>query len=390
VFKSKVILKRLFRSAFYAVFVGVVVVVAGFLFIEYFKKVPGIQTKATVEAYKSSLDIQKQDVTVTVNKEYVGEIAGGWRLLNKDLPAFVKIEGNKVTIKAAKSDHGKVSLYFAPEADAKAGRLVKNYNIGLPALDTEKLRNEVLAIMGSNSGNMGMYFEDFVRGQKVLINESNEFWPGSISKLPVGILTIRDLDSGARKLTDTFAVQNSLKHSRADAIGRLPPGSKVQIKQYLEELFRVSNNSAQYHLRVMQGGTQVLNSRTLAELGVGSFGEDPHVSAPNSVGKVFGDIYRGKVFSPTWRNYFYDTLGSAVGSLKDAIPAGIPKGVRVVNKVGFLFGGKENTYSDAATVFANNTDYILILFNNNAAKFPQGSQILKRISQKVYETVDRN
>lgn len=381
---------RIFKSIYYAVFIAAVVVASGFLYLQYLKQTNGVKLNVIGGTYESSLDIRTQTQKVIINKEFSEELPQGWELLTKDLPDFVKIEENTIKLNPKKSDHGELDLAFAPEGNTQGGRLVRKYQIGLPELDTEALRNEILAIMGNNSSNMGLYFEDFVRNQKVLINENQQFKPGSISKLPVGILTIRDLDSGKRKLTDTFAVQNALKHSRADAIGRLPQGTPVQIKQYIEELFRVSNNTAQYHLRVMLGGMEELNPRTENELYASPFYENPHIASPNAVGRVLSDIYLGNTFSPTWRTYFYDTLGSAAASLKEAIPAGIPKGIRVVNKVGFLFGGPDSTYSDSATVFANNTDYILIIFNNNAPQFPQGSQVLKRISQKVYQTVDQN
>lgn len=381
---------RIFKSIFYGIFVAAVIIASGFLYIEYLKRSPQVNLAADLDFYSSSLEVKQESQDIIINKEYIEEIPAGWELMSTELPTFVKKEGNSLKFFPTKQDNGSLKLLFAPKNNAESGRLVRTYNIGLPPVDFAKLKEEVLAIMGNNAEYMGMYLEDIVRGEKVLINPERSFKPGSISKLPVGILTILDFQNGKRKLTDTYNVQNALKHSTADAIGRLPQGTPVQLKQYVEELFRVSSNTAQYHLRTMLGSTGVLNDRTHTELDVNQFYEDPHEASPNSVGKVLKDIYLGKTLKGEWRDYFYNTLGAAAPSLRDAIPAGVSKDVRVVNKVGFLFGKGATTYSDAATVFGKNTDYILVVFNDRAPQFPQGSQVIKQISQKVYSYIDTN
>jgi beta-lactamase class A len=381
---------RVIKTIFYAFFVASVIGASVFLYLEYLKRTPEVTIAAQFSNYQSSLELEETHQDVTINKLYTEEIPAGWELLSIDLPTYVELDGNTLKFSPKKEHYGVLKLLFAPKDNPHAGRRVRAYNIGLPSVDFEKLRNEVLAIMGDNANYMGVYLEDIVRGEKMTINEFALFKPGSISKLPVGIITILDFQNGTRKLTDTYAVQNSLKHSSADAIGRLPQGTKVQLKQYVDELFKVSSNTAQYHLRTMLGGTGVMHERTHKELGVANFYEDPHEATPNSVGKVLNDIYFGRTLKGEWRDFFYNTLGAAAPSLRDAIPAGIPKDVRVVNKVGFLFGKGDTTYSDAATVFAKHTDYILVVFNNRAPQFPQGSKIIKEISAKIYSAIDTN
>lgn len=382
--------KNIFRAVYYALLLVAVLVASFYLFLAYLSRYNHVILPASIGSYISELESFEDSEFVVLNRQSKIAIPPNWELISESLPAFAKIEGSEIVIDAKKENAGNLRLIFAPKDERLAGRLVKNIQIGLEQIDTEALRQEILAIMGSNSANMGLYFEDFVRGQKVLINEGVEFKPGSISKLPVGLLTLKDIDLGKRSLTDTFAVQNSLKHSRADAIGQLPQGTRVQIKQYLDELFKVSSNTAQYHLRVMLGGMEQLNPRTQSDLGSGAFYENPHIATPNAVGTVLRNVYLGKTLSEQWKNYFYDTLGAAAPSLRSGIPAGVPRGVRVVNKVGFLFGGADNTYSDAGFVFGNNTDYILVVFNNNAPRFPQGANVIREISQKVYSFVDKN
>jgi hypothetical protein len=58
--------------------------------------------------------------------------------------------------------------------------------------------------------------------------------------------------------------------------------------------------------------------------------------------------------------------------------------------VGFLYGGRDNTYSDTGIVFGKYTDYIVVIFNNKATAFPTGSRKIKELSGIIYKHLDRN
>jgi beta-lactamase class A len=322
----------------------------------------------------------------------------GLELVTIELPSYAKVENGKLITNPNKYSKNYTLLLKDP-ANPAGGRTELQITVDLPKLNVMTLKAELAAAMGSNASNMGIYIEDLVRGEVITHQPTTRFKPGSISKLPVAFIVLKDLDSGKLKLTDTFPIYNKYKHSRVDAIGRLPQGTKVTVKQYFDELLKLSNNTAQYHLREMIGNrTQaagvwssgVLNERVQKELGAAEWGEDPHIATPRDVGKVWGDLYRGKLVSEQWKNYFLDTLGAAGPSLREGLPAGVPKGIRVVNKVGFLYGGRDNTYSDTGIVFGKYTDYIVVIFNNKATAFPTGSRKIKELSGIIYKHLDRN
>lgn len=351
---------------------------------------------------KPQVDLTPQEIELSVLVKKAGEYTLPEKYSPPSaLPLFVTYDSNLNKLIISPTDRTQVSEYsivLSPIDPTIAPALTLKLSVELPPVDLTAMEAEIMAVVGAGNPNIGVYVEDLVRGKSFTYNGSHQYKPGSISKLPVGFITLLDLQSGKLQLTSTYPVYNQYKHSYSDAIGMLAAGTKVSIDTYLTQLYRLSNNTAQYHLREMIGNfaqapgvwsSGVLNERVKAELGVSQWGEDPHIVTALDIAKVWGDIYRGKLYNDQWKNYFYDKLGSAASSLKEGIPAGVPAtGVRTVTKVGFLYGGGDNVYSDCGIVFGENTDYMIAVLNNAAPPYPQGKNIIKSISAIVYKYLD--
>lgn len=355
------------------------------------------------ETEQEEIDLTAQTAGLTVNLKQAGEyIVPENYSPPSPLPLFATYDevSRKLLINATDKSHiGSYDIVLVPNDSERVPPLTLKLVVDLPAVDLLAMEAEIMKIIGTGNPNMGIYVEDLVRGKIYTYNASHVYKPGSISKLPVGFVTLKDLQSGKFTLNSTYPIYNQYKHTYVDAIGKLPVGTKVTIDTYLKELYKLSNNSAQYHLREMIGNfsqapgvwsSGVLNQRVQQELGVYQWAEDPHIVTALDIGKVWREIYQGKTYEEQWKNYFFDTLGAAAPSLKEAIPAGVPAGIRVVNKVGFLYGSKDNTYSDCGIVFGNNTNYLIAVLNNAAPPYPQGKNIIKAVSAVVYKHLDAN
>lgn len=304
------------------------------------------------------------------------------------LPKFAKLDKGILTATPAKYD---VGTYFLVTKDKTQNnkRHIKTLQVALSDVNVEQMKAEIMSSLGANANNFGIYIQDLQRDQVLFdLNAEEIFPPGSISKLPVALLTLRDLDSGKLTPETTYPVSNKYKHSRSDGIGALAEGTKVRVDTYLRELLRNSNNTAQYHLREMLGSTGVMYERTQAELEAITLAEDPHVAKPKDVARLWVNVYTGKVLSEKWKNYFLDNLNQAAPGLREAIVAGLPKDVWAATKVGFLFGGKDNVYNDSGIVKGKYTDYVIAVFNRKAPAFPTGSRKIADISRIVYKYLD--
>lgn len=383
------------RKIFYSLLVGLAVIYLCSLYL-YTQRENTIQevpsNSGQVQVTTAQQEFNTNGGTIT--------IPDGMHLLpDLKLPPYLSATDKSIKVTPTAADVGKsFTLVFTPADISQKIRTTIEIKIKFSDIDKKGLQAELAKVMGGNAANMGYYIEDYKRGETITFHPTQIFKPGSISKLPVAFIVLKDLDSGKLKLTDTFPIYNKYKHSTYDALGALPAGTQVTIRQYMEELLKQSNNTAQYHLREMIGNpTQdpniwssgVLNERVKNELGVSHWSEDPHIVMPRDAAKVWGDLYRGKLVSDKWRSFFLDTLGAATPSLRTGIPAGVPTGVRAVDKVGFLYGGADNVYGDSGIVFGKYTDYFIVIFNDKAPPFPSGSNIIRQMSEITYKYLDK-
>lgn len=253
-----------------------------------------------------------------------------------------------------------------------------------------ELDQKIRQILGTQASKFGIYVEDLTRLQKLNINGGVEYWPGSVGKLPVAILALRDIDSGKIKWEDTFPVQSLYKHSTSDAIGALANGTRVTIRTLLFETIHNSNNSAMYHLRAAIGGVDKVYERTKTELGATSFNDLPHhLIKAQEAGKVLKEVYLAATLKPSSRDYLIDLMKNTAPSLRDGIPYALRNTkVKVANKVGFLYGKGKDAYNDVAIVYGEKTNYILVVVDKEM-KYEAGRTMVRRVAETVHNFLDK-
>ncbi|MCA9387272.1 serine hydrolase, partial [Candidatus Dojkabacteria bacterium] len=251
--------------------------------------------------------------------------------------------------------------------------------------DLTKLKEELLNFLKEDSIHFGIYLFDLKRGQLLEINSEKIFPPASISKLPSVLLTLKDIDSKKYSFETPVVVKDELKHTNWDTIGQYKEGTKIPLKTFIDAAILESNNSAHYHLHDLLGGLSIVNKRTQIELGAETFFLDPHQATAYSIATVLINLYNGNLLSAELTDYMINLMETTGADLRMAIPASVPANAKVANKVGFLFGGNEgSTYSDAAIVFGEKTDYVLVVLNDSAPDYPYGYIKIKDISEKIY------
>jgi beta-lactamase class A len=307
----------------------------------------------------------------------------------KEFP-FAKVSDTEITLSPKKYDDTVLTLVYKPSNGDELTRIVKKITIAHAPFNAKKLTAAINNYLGDRKDNYGIYLYDFQRDQEFGLNAKKIFPPASISKLPAALLTLRDIDAGKRNYSDTYPIQQQYKHGSEDPLARLVNGTHITVREYLERLILESNNTAQYHLRGLLGGSyEALNPRTEKELRAKPFYENPHIASPRAIGTALRDVYTRTSLSDKSAKFLLNLMQSTPPDLRLAIPSSVPTGTKVANKVGFLFGGREgDVYNDAAIVYGPKTDYVLVVLNNSAPAYPRGAFIVRDIAKLVYEGVE--
>lgn len=302
---------------------------------------------------------------------------------------FVSVDGNSVVINPTqKSQLG--TYNFSVEKDNHS----VDYKIKIVSknIDMDKLGQRIFETLGNRKDNYGIYLHNLGNGQTFKHQANEQFPVASLIKIPYVMLTLREIDKGNITLEDTFTVQDRLKHPINDRIARKDEGEKVSFDILMDEAIRVSSNTAQYHLRDFIEQSQdgkYINEIVRDDLGLNPYFEFPLIATPTKVWKAFDGIYNSSLISEESSAYLIDKLKTTAPDLRLGIPAGVPEGVEVANKVGFLFGGIEGSiYNDGGIVYGEDTDYILVILNNRAPEYPYGKDMIREISKVVYEELN--
>jgi beta-lactamase class A len=254
----------------------------------------------------------------------------------------------------------------------------------LPAVDFPKLKQGILSILGSKVGKYGIYTYDLRRRQGFAINGGTIFPPASLSKVPVAILLLRDIQSGKFKFDDVYPIKNSNKPYTHDRMAQYPEGKLVNLNKYLYYSIVYSDNTANATLEDILGGSASVNQRIVNELDADTFFRLPHQARANSVGKVFRNLYDGIYLQGVYRERLMYLLLNTASHLQDGIPARLPAEARVAHKTGQL---PFYVWEDAGIVYGANTEFVLAIVNTGVT-YSGARDKTQRIAKLVYDTLN--
>jgi beta-lactamase class A len=300
---------------------------------------------------------------------------------------FINIEENTIKIKGLKENFGYKFVELPLKNSGKT--LVLEINTTLPPVNWTQVEKDIKTFLGNQINQYGIMVYDLKRNESLGINESTIFPPASSAKLTIAILVLRDIEAGKYTLDSTYPVQSKYKHSNFDTIGMLPEGTQVPIRKYLEELIIMSSNTAWYHLVHMLGDSyQVVNPRTIEELGVNPLFLDPYQATASNFVKIMKDVYYLKTLNENSRDYLFELMKNATQFNREGISLGIPSNIEFVNKLGYHWTHDLINFNDVAIVFGEKTDYAIAIIDENI-DWTTGKNNLKEISRIVYTALNK-
>ncbi|HYC57420.1 MAG TPA: serine hydrolase [Candidatus Binatia bacterium] len=252
----------------------------------------------------------------------------------------------------------------------------------------------------SASGTMSVasvYFRDLRGGPVWGINESINFAPASLLKLPL-VMTLFSLNENIPGLIDTEITFEMARIERFENLKqhelsgvRLEEGKKYRLQELARNAIVHSDNVSYYvlvdyfHTVVPEGVSFV--TRTFQELGV---------IAPRSLAE---EVVTARVYAALFRLLynvsFLDARSSdtLLGWLADAsfakgLAAGVPEGTTVANKFGErdLPDGTQHLH-DCGIVYYPDNPYLLCVMTKGR-KWEELARVMGTISRMVWEEVD--
>jgi beta-lactamase class A len=161
-------------------------------------------------------------------------------------------------------------------------------------------------------------------------NEDTIMPAASMMKVPAMIAVIKKIESGGMSWEDEYVLDDQDRRDGSGPIVNYPTGTKLTIRQLMEEMGKKSDNTALAALVRMMGKESVENA--IKELGMENTSFEDTTTTARDMGLMWKKIYDGGVITPEDREVLWGFLQDSI--YEDRLPAGLPDYLEVVHKVG--------------------------------------------------------
>lgn len=239
-----------------------------------------------------------------------------------------------------------------------------------------------------------IYFRDLNNGPWFGINDSKYFAPASLIKVPILMTYLKKAENDSSLLEkkipliitpDGDSIQN-IKPSVS-----LAPNQEYPIKDLLEKMIIYSDNDAYNTLSQNLTEDEFIKIYKDLDIDISKAFTDPNGNII-TVGD-YASFYR-ILFNASYLNQ--DMSEKALSMLsqtqyKDGLVAGLPQNVIVAHKFGerkFLDSG-ETQFHDCGIIYLPKKPYLLCVMTRGT-DLTKASNVIKNISQKVYQTLSQS
>jgi beta-lactamase class A len=353
-------------------------------------------------------------------------------------------------MESAMSGFGKITLVCAMVAvpaaggaqTAKGAAAARAANVATARSDAgiERLNTEIERLAAISEGTVGVAIVHLESGRSLYLNKSERFPMASTFKVPVAIEVLHRVDQGDFTLDSMITIQPGDLHPGSGTLTNLfdNPGVVLSVRNLMELMLRISDNSAADLMLRAAGGSDAVNARMKAlgvtgvrvdrptvrliadyigiptlesddvppakfrelaravpdsinQIAATKFEDDPRdTSTPEGMAKLLQAVWQGKALSKTNTDLLIDIMRRCLTG--DARIKGIlPPNTVVAHKTGTLGGGRNvegaGTQNDVGVIeLPNGAGHLVtVVFVKGEDDSERGEKAIAQISRAAYD-----
>lgn len=280
--------------------------------------------------------------------------------------------------------------------------LVMSITLGAPPDTTleRELRARIAAYPGAL---VAVAWRDLGRGDSLFIDADTSLHAASTMKVPVMIELFRRVDAGELSLDDAVPLDNRFRSivdgspyaldagDDSDSTLYARTGSRVPIRELIDRMIVRSSNLATNAVIDLAGGGERI-TRTMRGLGARDIQvrrgvEDikafraglNNTTTARDLAAILTALERGAAASPASTAAMREILMRQ--EFNDGIPAGLPPGVRVAHKTGWITG----IHHDAAIVYPpDEPPYVLVILTRGIADSAAARALIAELAGVIH------
>ncbi|MFZ2310790.1 MAG: serine hydrolase [Patescibacteria group bacterium] len=243
----------------------------------------------------------------------------------------------------------------------------------------QPLRDEINKLTENNS-DISVYFEFLNTGANIVVNKDAEFFPASLSKLPLAMTVVKKIERGEWQWGNELVLMPTDKDNRFGNLYQQPIGTRITIENLVREMLVNSDNTA--YTMILRNLEPEEFITTQKSLGLDSFfSNEGKISAKNYT-VILRALYNSSYLEEANSEKLIKMMANS--EINDFLSKGLPGDVAFSHKVGI--SDEKNVYLDAGIVYLPNRPYFLIVMVNTPDENKAKSE-MKEISEKVYSYI---
>ena len=233
------------------------------------------------------------------------------------------------------------------------------------------LKEKIQTYITKNNLNASVYVENFRNGAFMGINEKTGFFPASLNKLPVAILIMRDIESGALSFDTKLKI---LDTDRTDSSGELykTKENELPLRFVLEKMLKESDNTAlrvllhYIDLEDLQFTIDYYGLDINVDLQKQQREKKPDLITPKAMSTLFSSLYFSTVLEPGHSEYLLSLLNDTVFPIKQI--ANLPDDVAIVHKFGENFYGSNKFFHECGIMYIEQSRIFYCVMTKNLSE----------------------
>lgn len=278
-----------------------------------------------------------------------------FRFLSPNL-SIVPVDSNQ--------ENNKMILHFAPLRD--------------------KFENQILGSLYAGQ-KLGIYVQDIRSGAWLGINEKEGFAPASLLKLPIAIATYKDIEQGDISLDQWVEIRAEDIDAYAGVPDRFKVGDKVQVRELLNLMLGVSDNTAKNMLKSLLSPEDLNKVFTHVNIPNPYTAENEvdYLTTPRQYSRLFKTLYYSSYLEPVHSQAILDLLTDT--RVESLLSSQLPWEVQISHK----YGERQDALHDCGIVYHPINPYLICLMSANIDLL-KAKDLIGGISLDVYNFVEEN
>lgn len=250
--------------------------------------------------------------------------------------------------------------------------------------ETSSLENVMDNALEGTTGTYGIVIKNFKTGETYSANEHKVFDTGSLYKLWVMATVDKQIQNGQLQegqiLSEDVATLNQKFNISSDSAERTEGTVTFTVHDALTQMITISDNYAALLLSAkvrLSSVAAFLKEHDFGESTVGIIGGSP-TATPSDIALFFEKLYNRELANEHYTDEMMNLLKNQ--QLNNGIPKYLPDKSRVAHKTGEIDAFKH----DAAIVFTDNGDYIIVVMSETDASLAAQERIAL-VSKAVFD-----